>query len=74
MAEDPNARHNPCLACSDQATRLDTDPPIVARGKGWAFIKKRILTECPTCKTGPRSRIRIIIELDEGTHQKRTLR
>ncbi len=33
-----------------------------------------LLTECPVCKTGPQSRIRILIELDEGAHQKRTLR
>lgn len=74
MAESSGTRTIPCLSCSDDAVRLDHEAPVVARGKGWAFVKRRILAECPTCKTGPRSRIRLIIELDEGDHQKRTLR
>lgn len=74
MADGGEAHTTPCLSCAHQATRLDGESPIVARGKGWAFVKRRVLTECPTCKTGPRSRIRILIELDEGDHPKRTLR
>jgi len=63
-----------CLKCSAVTKRLDSDPETMAQRIGWQLEMRRILTECPVCKTGPRLRRVFTVHLDEGDFSKRSLR
>lgn len=62
-----------CFTCKQPVKQLDQAPVVVSTGEGWHRAESRILSECVECGT-VRARVRIEIEMDEGTHPKRSLR
>jgi hypothetical protein len=62
-------RSLPCLACEAPAKWLDTGNVETQRAPGWSKTVTRVVTECPT--HGVRSRLRMVLELDEGQAGKR---